>query len=144
MKTILVLAFAALAAAVGEALLSYGMRGLDLSSDFGRRWPELFLAVVKNAYVALGVLFLAVFFFLYLATLSWADLSFAMPITALSYVFAAVLAKVFLGEEVSWKRWVGTLLILLGITLVAMDKSRTPGLEKPGAELRSFSGESRQ
>ena len=132
MKTILVLAIAALAAAVGETLLSYGMRGLDLSSDFQRRWPQLFLVVVKSPYVAMGVVCLAVFFFLYLATLSWADLSFAMPITALSYVFAAALAKVFLGEEVSWKRWLGTALILLGITLVAMDQSRTPGLGGSG------------
>jgi len=72
-----------------------------------------------SPYVLFGVLFLGGFFFLYLAALSWADLSFVMPLTALSYVFAAVLAKVFLKEQVSLLRWAGILVIVAGIALLA-------------------------
>ncbi|MBI4585012.1 MAG: EamA family transporter [Planctomycetes bacterium] len=127
MKTLIVLILATLCAAIGETFLSHGMRklgGVTLSSPSG--CLELVLSVVKNVHVTVGVVFLALFFFLYLATLSWADLSFVMPLTSMSYIFAAVLARVFLHERVSWHRWVGTCVILLGITLLAMDdKQRT-------------------
>jgi drug/metabolite transporter (DMT)-like permease len=122
MRTFVVITIAALCAAVGESLLSYGMRRYgeirlgDLSHVM-----LLISSVVRNPFVSLGVLFLSVFFFLYLAALSWADLSFVLPLTALSYVFAALLAKYFLKEDVSWMRWAGTVVIVIGIACVALD-----------------------
>jgi drug/metabolite transporter (DMT)-like permease len=84
----------------------------------------------------MGVVFAAGFFFLYLAALSWVDLSFAMPLTALSFVFAALMSRFVLGEQVSWHRWVGTMVIVAGVTLVALDRNtRTtaPLPNEPGA-----------
>lgn len=84
-------------------------------------WGQLILSVIRNPYVLAGVVFLAFFFFLYLAALSWADLSFVMPLTAMSYIFAALLARYMLKEELSWFRWAGTVVIILGIILIALD-----------------------
>lgn len=127
MKTFLIILLATLSASIGEALLSYGMRregAVDLTAP--SQWLALVLSVVRNPYVLAGVLFLAVFFFLYLAALSWADLSFVMPLTAMSYLFAALLARFALKEGVSWFRWGGTIVIMIGIVLVALDaKQRT-------------------
>ena len=81
----------------------------------------LILSVVRNPYVFLGVVFLAIFFFLYLAALSWADLSYVLPLTAMSYVFAALMAKFVLKEDVSWQRWLGTVIIVIGVACVAVD-----------------------
>ncbi|MCC6346067.1 MAG: EamA family transporter [Nitrospirales bacterium] len=127
MRTFLVLLLATLSAAIGEALLSYGMRkGGAVDLTVPSQWLALVLSVVRNPYVLAGALFLAVFFFLYLAALSWADLSFVMPLTAMSYLFAALLARFALKEEVSWFRWSGTAIIAIGIILVALDaKQRT-------------------
>jgi drug/metabolite transporter (DMT)-like permease len=126
-KTFMVIAVAALSAAVGETLLSYAMKRtgqMDVSDP--SHWTNLIFLVVRNPYIFTGVVFLAVYFFLYLIALSWADLSFVLPLTAVSYIFAAVLAKVFLGEEVSWLRWAGTIIISVGIVFVALDgKPRT-------------------
>lgn len=123
MKTILAVTLAAASAAVGESLLSLGMKKFGpLNASDPSQWFELVLSVVKNPYVFLGVVFLAIFFFLYLAALSWDDLSYVLPLTALSYLFAACLAKYFLKEDVTWLRWVGTLVIVLGIVLVALAK----------------------
>ncbi|HXY61769.1 MAG TPA: DMT family transporter, partial [Nitrospirota bacterium] len=81
----------------------------------------------------LGVVFLGIFFFLYLAALSWADLSFVLPLTAVSYLFAALLARFFLKEDVSWYRWAGTFVIVIGIALVALGgKSRSADHSLPG------------
>jgi len=81
---------------------------------------DLLLVVPRNPHVLIGVLFAAGFFFLYLIALSWADLSYAMPITSLSFFFGAIFARLFLGEDVSWYRWAGTMLIVAGIVLVVL------------------------
>lgn len=122
MKTYVVVAIAALSAATGEALLSYGMRrsGAVILTD-PSQWLTLIFSVVRNPYVCTGAIFLGIFFFLYLAALSWADLSFVLPLTALSYIVAAFLAKFFLKEDVSWFRWIGTIIIVIGIVFVALD-----------------------
>lgn len=127
-KTFIVILLATLSAAVGETLLSHGMKKTgEIRLEEPSQWLELILSVVRNPYVFAGVLLLGIFFFLYLAALSWADLSFVMPLTAMSYVFAAVLAKLFLEEDVSWYRWVGTAIITIGIVFVSFDtKQRTP------------------
>lgn len=122
MKTFLVMFLATLSAAIGETMLSYILRKIEQPE-----WREpsqilgWFLQVVTNPYVLIGTTFLVGFFVLYLASLSWADLSFVMPLSALSFVFAAVLAKIILKEEVSWWRWIGISVIMIGITLVSFD-----------------------
>jgi bacterial/archaeal transporter family protein len=123
-KTYVVLVLAALSGAVGETFFSYGMRrfgAMDLSSP--ARWLDLLLVVPRNLHVLTGVIFAAGFFFLYLTALSWVDLSFAMPLTALSFVFATLLSRFVLGEQVSWHRWVGTVIIVAGVSFVALDRN---------------------
>ena len=61
---------------------------------------------------------LAVFFFLWLAVLSWEDLSVALPMQALNYVIVAFLSQYFLGEVVSPLRWAGTLLVCIGVIMI--------------------------
>jgi drug/metabolite transporter (DMT)-like permease len=143
MKTYIVVMIAALSASVGESLLSFGMRrygSMDLAEP--SQWVILISSVVRNPYIFLGVVFLAIFFFLYLAALSWADLSFVLPLTAVSYLFAALLAKFFLKEEVSWHRWAGTLVIVIGIALVALGgKARSIDHPFPGPSHAEFTGD---
>jgi uncharacterized membrane protein len=54
----------------------------------------------------------------HMALLSWADLSYVMPVTAISYVVTAFAGRLFLGENVSVARWVGIFLVTAGVTLV--------------------------
>jgi drug/metabolite transporter (DMT)-like permease len=122
-RIFVVIFLATLSAAVGETLISYAMKKngqVDLTEL--SQWLKLIFSVLRNPYIFVGVILLGIFFFLYLAALSWADLSFVLPLTALSYVFVAFLAKFFLKEDVSWYRWAGTLIIIIGITLVALDR----------------------
>ncbi len=135
MKTVVVVTTAALSAAAGETLLSYGMkRSGEMNIAEPSQWLALIFSVVRNPYIFAGVLFLGVFFFLYLAALSWADLSFVLPLTAVSYIFAALLARFVLKEEVSLARWIGTLIIMMGIALVAFDGRQRTGSGAPEAQ----------
>ncbi len=61
---------------------------------------------------------LLVWFASQLSLLSWADLSYVIPITAASYVLTAVLGTVFLHEFISLSRWFGILAISMGVLLV--------------------------
>ena len=129
MKTVTVVVLASLANAVGEVLVSQGMK------RFGERdwsqpseWLELVLVVLRNPRVLAGVAFMAGFFYLFLAALTWADLSYLNPLTATTYVFTAVFARMFLGEELSWRRWVGTIIVVAGVALISLDTPATKGL----------------
>jgi uncharacterized membrane protein len=68
--------------------------------------------------VAVGVAMLILAMLLRMAILGVADLSFVLPLTAIGYVFATLLGKLILHEDVSRERWVGTALIFIGVALV--------------------------
>jgi drug/metabolite transporter (DMT)-like permease len=132
MKTVLVISFASLCAAVGEAFIARGMRQMGDASALGLGQA---LGHFVNPWVLAGVALTAVFFALFSWSLSWADLSYAQPLTALSFVFGLVVSRLWLGEQVSWWRWLGVAVIVLGVTLVSHDpKPRTPP-PPPGAAL---------
>ena len=73
-----------------------------------------------------GVGLLIVWTLARMTLMSWADLSYILPITAIGYVLSAVAGKVFLAEQISLLRWSGTLLIVAGIVLVGRTQAETP------------------
>jgi drug/metabolite transporter (DMT)-like permease len=112
----LVLLAVVLFAAMGDVSLARGMR------DFGAvtlaNWTGLFPALI-NPWIVGGILLLLCFFASYLNALSWADLTYVLPATAISYVVMALLAKLVLHEHVSGNRWLGIALITLGVAFAA-------------------------
>ena len=133
----LVLAGVTICAAVGDALVSRGMK--DVGGISLRHLPDLILSIL-NPWVALGVLFLLGFFVSYMIALSWADLTYVLPATSLGYVLLALIAKFLLHEDVTVTRWVGILLIAAGVGFV----TRGPALthNPPHAEPDDYGAES--
>ena len=110
----------------GNYLLSLGMREVGETVSLS---PVAYLRALGNVWVIAGVVLLIGWLVAQLALLSWADLSYILPITATAYVLAAVLGAAFLHEHVSLARWAGVLLICAGVAIVARTKPRTvPGL----------------
>ncbi|HXK08672.1 MAG TPA: EamA family transporter [Vicinamibacteria bacterium] len=60
----------------------------------------------------------AVFYFAFLAVLSWAEVSGALPLTALEYVIVAGLGVLLLRETVPPLRWAGIALVVAGVVLI--------------------------
>ena len=87
--------------------------------------PLAYLRAMANAWVMVGIVLLVAWLVFQLSLLSWADLTFVLPITASSYVLAALLGAIWLGEHVSLSRWAGILLIFGGVALVSRTKPRT-------------------
>jgi drug/metabolite transporter (DMT)-like permease len=100
-------------------LLAHGMKKIGaVSSCAPAALFQVGLRIFSHPSIIIGIIFLAGFFFLWLAILSWCDLSFVLPLTALSYVLTAFLSIYFLGETISPLRWAGTVLICVGVGLV--------------------------
>ncbi len=81
---------------------------------FGDLFP-LVLTLITNPLVVLGTLLMAASFFLWLYILSWFKLSVAFPLTALTYVFVALMSYFFLGDRLSFYNYFGITLIAGGI-----------------------------
>jgi len=102
---------------LGNITLSHGMRcvgesGFECAHD-------AVVGAVTQPYFLVGVSLMFAFLLLYLASLSWEDLSYVMPLTAGEYVLVTLLAFVVLHESVTPLRWAGSVLVATGIILVA-------------------------
>lgn len=129
----LVLLAVTVTAPMGDALLARGMRQIgtvDLQ-HLNLLWHALF-----NPWVDAGIVLLIGFLATYTTALSWADLTFVMPATSLSYVIIALLGHVLLGEHLSLSRWLGIALIMCAVGFVAGGPSRTehPTLDRMDVE----------
>ncbi len=126
MKTLLVLFIAICAQTLGDVFLTKGMKSIgEVDTLDPAKLFHIGVQVFTTPYIWLGILLLGIFFGLYLAALSWADLSFVLPVTAFGYVMNALMAWRLLGEHISPVRWMGTLVIFFGVAVVARTEQRT-------------------
>jgi drug/metabolite transporter (DMT)-like permease len=109
------------ATTVGEVMQAAGMRRHGEIRDFRPGALGRALALLsRNVFVIGSVIAMAVSFFAYLGLLTIADLSFAVPATAITYVLETIMAKYFLKEHVNWLRWAGACLVICGVALVSL------------------------
>jgi uncharacterized membrane protein len=91
----------------------------------GAGLAHAFWLTVTNGTIWAGIFFLTGFMVSYMTVLSWADYSYVMPAGAFGYALLTLMAVLFLHESVSPRRWVGVLLICVGVLLVGQTKPRT-------------------
>ncbi len=122
LKTRLLTIIVIVANVLGNFFLGWGLKqgATNLSIS-----PAGYIAVLFRPWVALGVTLLILWMLSRMALLSWADLSYVLPVTAVGYVLNALMGKFFLLEQLSWQRWAGTLLIVAGVALVSATPVRT-------------------
>ena len=137
MKTLIVLFVAICAQTLGDVCLTKGMKSVgEVNTLDPVKLFHIGVQVFTTPYVWLGILILSCFFGLYLIALSWADLSFVLPVTAFGYVLNALMSWQLLGERVSPVRWVGTLVICFGVAVVSRTEQRTTQLKEHAAEAK--------
>jgi drug/metabolite transporter (DMT)-like permease len=109
------------ATTIGEVLQAAGMRRHGEIRDFRPGAIGRALAVLaRNRFVIGSVLAMAISFFAFVKLLSISDLSFAVPVSAVTYVMETLLAKYVLKEQVNWLRWAGASLVVCGVALVSL------------------------
>jgi drug/metabolite transporter (DMT)-like permease len=82
--------------------------------------PWSYITVLFHPWVALGVVLLILWMTSRMTLLSWADLSYVLPVTAIGYVLVALLGHLLLNEQIPVKRWAGIVLIVAGVALVSL------------------------
>ncbi|GAC1617043.1 MAG: hypothetical protein PVS2B2_06300 [Candidatus Acidiferrum sp.] len=126
-KTLIMVLMMVLCANVGDLLLKRGMTQIGVVQLTRAGLAQAFHLTIFNPIIWVGIIFLTGFMASYMTVLSWADYSYVMPAGAFGYALLTLLAVVFLHEAVSLQRWVGVVLICLGVLLVGQTKPRTTG-----------------
>src|SRR5690242_5095040 len=87
--------------------------------------PLAYITVLFQPWVAMGVLLLILWMASRMALLSWADLSYVLPVTSVGYVLVALVGRWLLHESITNTRWAGIALIMVGVALVGAGAPRT-------------------
>jgi uncharacterized membrane protein len=124
-KTLVMVLAMVVCANVGDLMLKRGMSQIGAVHLTAAGLAHAFRLTVANGTIWVGILFLTGFMLSYMTVLSWADYSYVMPAGAFGYALLTLLAVIFLHESVSPRRWVGVVLICLGVLLVGQTKPRT-------------------
>ena len=74
--------------------------------------------IFSNFYVVGGLVLYMISAFLWLGALSTLDVSLMYPLLSLGYVVTAFFAMAFLGEIVTYSRWAGIALVVVGCILI--------------------------
>src|SRR5215468_12156279 len=133
MKTFIVLFVAISVQTLGDVFLTKGMKSVgEVSTLDPLKLLNTAAQVFTNPLIWVGILLLGLFFGLYLAALSWADLSFVLPVTSFGYAMNALMSWRLLGEHVSTTRWIGTIIICFGVAVVSSTEQSTTRPETGG------------
>lgn len=123
MRELFLLMVIVVAGTGGELCVTRAMKEIGEVHDFR---PAALVRFVLRALLVgwmwIGIAMMTVAFFALLAALSFENVSFVVPVTALSYAAGAVGAVLFLRERISAQRWIGVLVVCLGVTIVLLTK----------------------
>jgi drug/metabolite transporter (DMT)-like permease len=111
------------AGTAGELCVTRAMKVVGEVRDFR---PVAVMRVIFRAlqvsWMWVGLTLMGIAFFSLLVVLSRDNVSFVVPVTALSYAAGALGGKFFLGEQVTGRRWAGVLLVCIGVAVVIMGR----------------------
>ncbi|HVA94822.1 MAG TPA: EamA family transporter [Candidatus Dormibacteraeota bacterium] len=125
-KTYVLLFLLVLFGSVGNTILSKGMKDLgDLDISRLATLESGAVHVLTSGTIWLGIALMLLFMVCHMLVLSWADYSFVMPFSAIAYALVPLLGYLFLKEQVSVERWIGIVLIFLGVLLINRTPPRT-------------------
>lgn len=122
LKNAIFIILAVLSNSIGNLFLAIGMKHM----------PEFHVAstlayaasLLTNSWIVIGTALLIIWMVAQLSMLTWADLTYVLPVTAAVYVVTAILSKFFLDERVSGIRWTGVAVISCAVLLVAETSPR--------------------
>jgi uncharacterized membrane protein len=126
LKTYLLISLMVIFGPLGNVLLGKGMKRIGTASIGTTTGAiDLLSRVLTSGTIWLGIGSLITFFVAYMLVLSWADYSYVQPASSVAYGMVALLAHFMLREVVTPTRWMGVLLICVGVLVVGQTPPRT-------------------
>ena len=117
MFTIISILISVCAIVAGQLCMKKALNDLG-DIDFASSLIFTYLKIFMSPFVIVGLSFYIIGVFSWLYVLSKVDLSYAYPFLALTFVLVAISSSIFLGEYISPRRWIGIIVICLGILLI--------------------------
>jgi len=125
-KTYLLIFFMVIFGPLGNVLLGKGMKRIGaVSIGTPAEALNILSRVLTSGTIWLGIASLLIFFAANMLVLSWADYSYVQPASSAAYLMSALLAHFLLREAVTPLRWMGVLIICLGVLVVGHTSPRT-------------------
>ena len=121
LRTVFLVLIIVVSTSLGDVLITRGLRRVGEVTWASARsvfayGKKLFATVAFQG----GVFFIALSFIAFMIVLSWADLSYVVPATSISYVLTTLGARFYLKENISPLRWAGTVFVCLGVALISL------------------------
>ena len=117
-KTWLAVIILSLADSAGDLLLASGMKKIGKIEKMNVKDAlQLTYKIITNSSILSGITCQGIAFFMFITVLSWADISFVRPATALTYLFSMIGARLILRETFTKEKLMGITLIGMGIVL---------------------------
>jgi len=117
---------------LGNVLLRKGMKSIGPLTGSS---PEQFLQfagiVLSSSTIWLGIACLIAFFAAQMLVLTWADYSWVLPASAVACASVALMGHFLLGEAVAPVRWLGILIVCLGVLVVGQTPHSTTKEKNP-------------
>jgi drug/metabolite transporter (DMT)-like permease len=107
---------------VGQLLIKQGMLQLGAAPNDTSRLPLFALKAVFQWQVFLGFVSAGLAATSWMVAMSRNTISFAYPFMGLSIVLTLLLAPLCFGEHVPTQRWVGVLIVCVGIVIAAQGR----------------------
>lgn len=120
-RTILYVLVAEIWNTAGQLLFKKSANAFPTVQEGGLRTYGIFLKnVIRQPGILLGLFCLGIGLIFWLVALSQAALSVVFVLGSMQYILILIASRVFLAEKIDGKRFLGTLLITIGIVLVAL------------------------
>lgn len=105
--------------AIGQLVMKVGMGQVGEIATARQLFNlDTLFRMFTNPYVLTGILLYGISLVLWLGAMSTLNLSLMYPLASLAYVVAAIIAFIFLKEDVTLLRWAGILVIVGGCFLI--------------------------
>jgi uncharacterized membrane protein len=127
-KTIVVSLVVVLTNVAGNYALKVGLDEVGTVVSWS---PVPYIRAFAHPWVAIGVTLMFAWMVSRLLLLSWADLSYVLPVTSFSYALSALAGALYLHEKVTLRQWSGIAAITIGTALVAFTFPETVVLAPP-------------
>jgi multidrug transporter EmrE-like cation transporter len=109
-----------LSTVVGQVLMK---KGVILSGPIPSDTREQIIYIIRslfyNPYILGGLILAVITTISWIATISKLQLSFAYPFMSLAFPLVLVASGIFFGENISPMRWIGIMVIMIGLIIVA-------------------------
>lgn len=122
-KSIALIALGVLVALGGQFCLKAGMNEVGrISSEIINQPFATLFKMLSNLRVLFGLFLYFVSAIIWMVVLSRVDLSFAYPIIGINFIMVLLVSRFALGEQVGVIRWIGAVVIFIGVSLVGLEK----------------------